>query len=118
MEGQILIVNVVELDTDPATHPDIRWQEEFLRLGLEQHGLHSMWDRDPHGDVSIIVMIVCKHGINFLSHEERRLAMGQLFSGLWQGCTDPLYPPQMFPASIGLRGSDGNPPWLAVSVLT
>jgi len=44
--------------------------------------------RQPHGQVSIMVMVVGEHRVNFLRHEEGRFTMRELFGGLGERGTN------------------------------
>jgi len=56
--------------------------------------------RQPHGQVSIMVLVVGEHRVNFLPHEEGRFTMRELFGGLGERRTNSSNPFQMVFARV------------------
>ena len=96
MHAELFIADGAQFDADPSAHADIRRAEELLWLAFDQHGLQARRRSDPHGDVSIVVMIVGEHCIDFLFGEEGRLAVRDFFRTLRQGGADPADALQVF----------------------
>lgn len=96
MKRQVLIANATELNTDPATHTHVRRPEKDLRGFFNEHGLVP-WQRwNPHGDMTVVVVVVGKHHKNLFAHEERRFTVRELLNTLWHRRADLPHSPQMF----------------------
>jgi len=73
----------VEPDPEPAAMTDVRRPEETLRIGLDQHLLHSFLGGAPDREATVAVVVAEHHQERPPpAHEERRVAMAQPLSGL------------------------------------
>src|SRR5262249_28333822 len=75
MRGEFIIRNMIQVNSDPSAHADVRRFEELLRLCFDQHGLNAERRRTPDGDAPVVVMIIGEHCEDFLADEESRFAM-------------------------------------------
>jgi len=96
MRSQFFIAEAIQLDANPALHPDIRWLEIFLARSVDQRGLHTGRRRKPYRDMAIVVVIIREHCIDFLIYKKSRLSMRELFGSPRQSATKPPHSPQMF----------------------
>ena len=88
MEGQCLIADARQLNSHPTGTANVRRFVVLLRRFFDQCLLDPDRRGDDHSDVTIVVMIVGKHGKYFLAHKPRRLAMRDLFPTARQRQTD------------------------------
>ena len=84
MGSQFFIIYLGKLEADPAAYPDVRRTEEFLGPGVDERRLKSRSRRNPHCDVTVIVMIVYEHRVHSLADKKGRCAMREFFRGLRQ----------------------------------
>jgi hypothetical protein len=52
------------------------------------NSMHTGRDRQPDGDVAVVVMVAGEHGEDFLAHKEGRFAMGETLFGAGERQTD------------------------------
>src|SRR6266478_868535 len=102
MQNQLFIAHMFELNSNPTAHSNVRRPVELLRVCFDQRRLHANRRRYSYRNVTIIVMVIGKHCIDLLAHEERRFSVRQLLCRLRKGRTDSPDPFDMFRALIGL----------------
>src|SRR5690349_15899064 len=73
--AQLVVIHLGQLDSNPAARADIRGPEVDIGRLLDQSGLHTGSGWDPHGYVSVAVVIIDKHGKDALRSEKCRRAM-------------------------------------------
>src|SRR5690242_13852687 len=100
MSSQFFIVDAIEVDADPAAHSDVSRAEVYLRRCINQHRLQARWGWYQHGDMPVVVMVVRKHGKDFLANEEGWLAVREFFRALRHGGADSPHSPQVFSVHI------------------
>ena len=76
--------SAVETNAEPSARANVRRPEEVLRIGGDELLLHAGRRIAPDGDVAAAVMVVVDHDEHLLAHEERRLAVRELFGRIGQ----------------------------------
>lgn len=99
MNRQFIVAYVFELNPHPASNTDIRRVEVGPRRSSDQYGLHARSGRDPHRNVSVVVVVIREHGVDSLPHKEGRLAMRHFLGSLRQRATDSPHASQVFLAA-------------------
>src|ERR1700733_13381788 len=82
--GEIVVVDLGQLDADPAFDAYVR-RFEVNRWRFGDHGcLRAGWGGYPDGGVAVAVVVVGEHDEDALGDEEGGLAVGELFGGAGQ----------------------------------
>src|SRR5262249_53514328 len=94
--GQLVPIEAtVEADAEPPAMPDVRGDEELVRIGIDEHPLHSLGRSAPDRKAPVAVMVVHDHQERLLlPDEERRRAMTEALARVRQGETDLAEPRQ------------------------
>lgn len=112
MPGEGIVVDMLELDADPAAAPDVRRTIVGARIFLDERFLQAGRCGQPHADVPVMVVIVGKHREHALLREEGRLAVGDLLRGVRQRKADraktPQLPLERQPLCRDLHGHSGR----------
>ena len=88
MSGKLLVANAWKFDTHPARVAHVGRSIEFLWVTFDQSFLNPYSSGNNNCDVTVVMVIDRAHREDFLLHEERRLAVGDLFPRLRQSETE------------------------------
>jgi len=93
---ELLVVDLIELDADPSAYAYVRRQVELFGLALDEARLGTGRNREPNGDVSVVVVIVDEHCIDFFLHEKRRFPVGEFLGRVGQGAAETADAAEVF----------------------
>jgi hypothetical protein len=91
VDGEFFICDAVDFDADPTATTDVRRPVKFLRRLFDQHLLNADRGRHGHRDMAVVVVIVRKHGKDFLADKPRWFAVRDLFPRFRKRETNPAY---------------------------
>jgi hypothetical protein len=103
MHAQFLVVDRVEFNTYPTSHPDVRREKELLGLGLDQRRLQTRWHGKPRRDMPVLMMIIGQHRVDLFPHEKCWLAMREFLRGPGQRPANSSYPAELLFTGVRLR---------------
>src|SRR6266851_6216421 len=101
MQTQLLITHMFEFNSNPTAHSNIRRSVELFRARFDQRRLDANRRWYCYRNVTIIVMVIGKHCIDLLAHEEGRFSVRQFFCRFRKGHTDSPDPFEMLRALVG-----------------
>jgi hypothetical protein len=76
---EIFVTNAIQFNAYPSANPNVRRLEVSSRVFFDQRRLKALLRSYPHGNVTIVMVIIREHHEHFLVCEERRLAVRELF---------------------------------------
>src|SRR2546423_1200313 len=85
--SSLSLTRSTSIPTQPAA-PNVRRPIKLFRRLFNEHLLDSNCRRHRHRDMTIVVMVVGKHGEHFFADEPRWFAVRDFFPGLRQRQTD------------------------------
>src|SRR5687767_15073409 len=101
-----IVADASQVNPNPAARANVGRLEIRRRLLLDQRGLKTLGHGQPHGEVTILVVVVGKHREHtfVLLDEERRRAVRELFRDVRQRVAEPSHALELSMPS-GLAGA-------------